>query len=160
MSLEKNSLLPVRAENSYRFNKIIVYIFAIVTAITIGRSLAHLFLPDGGANSIATIISFDGAPDPDKVIYNIFALWGLAQLAMGVMYLIILIRYKNLIPLMWLFILVEYVMRIVIGRVLKPMGEEYFAGTAPGEIGNYIFIPLAIIMLAWSLLAGNKKEST
>lgn len=79
---------------------------------------------------------------------------------MGVMYLIILIRYKNLIPLMWLFILVEYVMRIVIGRVLKPMGEEYFAGTAPGEIGNYIFIPLAIIMLAWSLLAGNKKEST
>jgi hypothetical protein len=154
----RGTLLPRQADNSYGFHKAILFIFGAMTLLTIGRSLAHMFLPDGGANAIATIITFDGNPDPDAVIYNIFALWGLAQLAMGAMYVIVIIRYRNLIPLMWVFILVEYAMRIVIGKLLKPMGDAYFIGTAPGEISNYIFIPLAAIMILWSL-AGRRNRN-
>ena len=154
-----NALLPKQANNAYTFHKAIVYIFGLFTAMTIVRSLIHMFAPDGGANSIASIIVFSGEPDPNKVVYHIFALWGLAQLAMGVMYLITLFRYKNLIPLMWVFILVEYAMRMALG-VLKPMGDMYFARTAPGEIGNYIFVPLALLMIVWSLFPGkNQKEN-
>lgn len=68
-----NRLLPKNANNDYNFNKVIVYIFYLLTIFTIGRSLIHIFAPDGGANSIATIVQFDGNPDPDKVIYMIFA---------------------------------------------------------------------------------------
>ncbi len=152
-----NIFLPKHADNAYEFHKGILFVFTAMTLLTLGRSLAHMFLPDGGANSIATIISFDGTPDPDAVIYHIFALWGLAQLAMGVIYGIVLLRYRNLVPLMWVFILVEYAMRIFIGRVLKPMGDAYFSGTAPGEIGNFIFVPLALIMIIWSVVSGKKN---
>lgn len=56
-------------------------------------------------------------------------------------------RYRSLIPLMWLFILVEYAGRLLLGRA-KPVE---LSGTAPGEIGNYLFIPLALIMLVSAL---------
>jgi hypothetical protein len=154
----RNPLLPKQADNNHNLSRVIVIAFALITLVTFGRSLAHMFLPDGGANAIATIISFEGTPDPDAVIYNIFALWGLAQLAMAAMYAIVLFRYRNLIPLMWVFILAEYIMRIVIGRFLKPMGGDYFVGTAPGAIGNLIFMPLALTMLVWAL-AGKKARN-
>lgn len=95
----KNPLLPRQADNNHNLSKVIIVVFALMTMMTIGRSLAHVFLPDGGAHSIATIVSFDGSPDPDAVIFSIFALWGLAQLAMGVVYVIVLLRSVNLFKL-------------------------------------------------------------
>jgi hypothetical protein len=79
----RNDLLPRQDNNAHSIPKAVIIVFILVTIMTVVRSLLHLFLPDGGANGIATIITFDGSPDPDAVIYNIFALWGLAQLAMG-----------------------------------------------------------------------------
>ena len=152
------TLLPEQANNRHGLNRLIIIVFALITIFTLGRSLVHLFAPDGGANSVASIIVFEGTPDPNRVIYFIFAQWGLAQLLFGILYVIVLFRYKNLIPLMYLFIAAEYIMRLVIGKVLKPLGDEFFAHTAPGEIGNYILVPLAIIMLVWSLAAGRRKQ--
>lgn len=145
-------LFPANADNGHRVPQIVLITYLIVTIITIGRSLAHIFLPDGGANSIATIVEFSGTPNPNKVIYQVFAFWGLAQLAMGFIYTIVWFRYKNLIPLMWVFILFEYSSRIMIGKFLKPLGEDFLRGTAPGEIGNYVLIPIALIMLLLSFV--------
>ena len=48
---------------------------------------------------------------------------------------------------MYLFILVEYT-----GRMLLTFAKPIVAtGTAPGAIGNYILIPLALLMLILSL---------
>ena len=41
----------------------------------------------------------------------------------------------------------EYAGRLLLGRA-KPVE---LSGTAPGEIGNYLFIPLALIMLVSAL---------
>lgn len=154
----KHILLPRELSNRYEGPKVLTILFALVTLMTLARSLAHIFLPDGGANSIASMISFDGDPDPDPIIYHLFALWGLAQLAMGVVYGIVLVRYRALMPLMWLFIAVEYAMRLVLGLVLKPLGDQYFLATAPGEIGNYVLLPLALIALGWSIHHGKKTQ--
>lgn len=151
-------LLPGQADNNYNFNRIIIYVFALLAAVTVGRSLIHVFAPDGGANSIASMIIFSGTPDPNAVVYNIFALWGLSQLLMGFVYVIVLIKYKNLIPLMYVFILIEYVMRMVIGIVIKPLGELYFSRTVPGAVGNYILIPLALLMIIWALTSQKKGQ--
>ena len=90
------------------------------------------------------------------VIIGIFAMWGLSQLIIGIFYVIVYFRYKNLIPLMYVFILIEYLMRILIGTV-KPFETM---GTPPGAIGNIIFVPLAIVMLFFSLKEPIKSEDT
>lgn len=139
-------------DNHVRFNKIILILFYGITLVTLGRSLIHVFAPDGGANSIATIIVFMGQPDPNQVIYFIFSLWGLSQLIIALIYVISILKYKSMIPLLYVLMWFEYLFRLLIGRVLKPMSEAVLSGTAPGEIGNYIFIVLIPILLGWMIL--------
>tara|TARA_Y100000389_G_scaffold203520_1_gene252157 strand:+ start:1834 stop:2175 length:342 start_codon:yes stop_codon:yes gene_type:complete len=107
-----------------------------------------MFLEDGGAQSIATIPLDNYSVEASGVVIHIFAEWGLTQLLFGVLYAIVLWRYKSLIPLMYLFILIEYTGRLLL-TMYKPIILE---GTAPGSVGNYIMIPLALIMLVLSLL--------
>jgi hypothetical protein len=143
---------PAVFDNQVRFNKIILYLFYGITLVTLGRSLIHVFAPDGGANSIATIIVFSGQPDPNQVIYFIFSLWGLSQLIIGLIYAISILKYKSMIPLLYVLMWFEYLFRLLIGRVIKPMSDAVLSGTAPGEIGNYIFIVLIPILLLWMIL--------
>ena len=103
-----------------------------------------MFLPDGGAESIATIdLSVEGA----DIIVGLFAQWGLSQLLMAGLYVIVFFRYKSLIPLMYMIIIAEYVGRIAMG-LLKPIET---VGTAPGAAWNFIIILLAIILLFFAI---------
>lgn len=143
---------PEIFDNKVRFNKIILVLFYVITLVTLGRSLTHVFAPDGGANSIATIIVFSGQPDPNQVIYFVFSLWGLSQLIIGLIYVISILKYKSMIPLLYVLMWFEYLFRLLIGRIIKPMSEAVLSGTAPGEIGNYVFIVLIPILLIWMVL--------
>lgn len=143
--LEK--LFPKQLDNDYRGAPIAKWIFIAMVVLTVARSLAHVFLPDGGAQSIATIPLDDFTANGAAATIHIFALWGLSQLLFGLLYVVVLWRYQALIPLMWLFILTEYSGRLLL-TFAKPFETH---GTAPGAIGNYIFVPLALIMLFLSL---------
>lgn len=120
--------------------------------MTVVRSLIHVFAPDGGAQTIATIPLDSFSNEGASAVILIFSLWGLSQLIMGMFYVIVCLRYKSLIPLMYLFILFEYLMRLILG-VLKPIETT---GTAPGAIINFIIPPLVIILFLLSL---NKSQS-
>jgi hypothetical protein len=151
MSSIIKKILPKSAKNDFKGYKIAEIIFFIITIITIIRSLIHIFSPDGGARSIATIdLSVEGA----DVIIGLFALWGISQILLGLIFLVVFIRYKTLIPMMYLFIIIEYSMRIIVG-LYKPFQT---IGIAPGSIGNYIIVPLALIMFTLSVLSPKKTE--
>ena len=135
-------LFPKSIDNQYRGNAI----------LTVGRSLAHMFLPDGGAQSIATIPLEAFPPSAASGIIGLFAYWGLSQLLFGFLFVLVLWRYQSLIPLMWLFISIEWTGRLLLG-FYKPSET---VGTAPGAVGNHVIPVLALIMLAWSLWSGMK----
>ena len=141
------SLLPKTINNEYRGARIAKWVFVALTAMTIGRSLAHTILPDGGAQSIATIPLDDFSPDASAVVIGMFAQWGLTQLMFGLLYVLVLWRYQSLIPLMWLSIVLEWTGRLLVGFA-KPFET---AGTAPGAIGNLVIPLLALIMFAFAL---------
>ena len=143
--LEK--LLPQPADNNFRGHPIAKWTFIAMTVLTIGRSLAHMFLPDGGAQSIATIPLDGFSAEAATIIIGMFAQWGLTQLMFGAIYVLTIWRYQSLIPLMWLFIFLEYADRLLLG-FYKPFET---VGTAPGAIGNIIFPVLAAVMLVLSL---------
>ena len=146
------SLFPKTIDNEYRGAPITKWVFAAMTVLTVGRSLAHIFISDGGAQSIATIPLNVFSPEASAVIVGMFAQWGLTQLMFGLFYVIVLWRYQSLIPLMWLFIFFEWTGRLLIG-LMKPFET---IGTAPGAIGNLIFPVLALVMLIFSLRENSK----
>ena len=149
------NLLPKVVTNNYRGMSIAKWVFVAMTALTIFRSLAHIFLPDGGAQSIATIPLDAYSPGASAVIVGMFAQWGLTQLMFGFLYVLVLWRYQALIPLMWLFVLSEWMGRLLVGFT-KPFET---AGTAPGAIGNLVIPLLALIMLFLALRDRNAKAS-
>ena len=145
------NLFPKTVTNEYRGARIARWVFVALTVLTLARSLAHILLPDGGAQSIATIPLHVFSPEASAVVIGMFAQWGLTQWMFGLLYVIVLWRYQAWIPLMWLFVLFEYSGRLLLG-ITKPFET---VGTAPGAIGNFVFIPLALLMLALSLRGEN-----
>ena len=120
-------------------------IFLIVlTTVTTLRSLAHIFLPDGGANSIAGLdVSVAGGNN----LIAMFAQWGYTQLLLSVMMWGVIFFARNLLPFALLVQTLDWGGRILIG-LMKPVEV---ASAPPGEIGSYILWPLCLIALWLSL---------
>jgi hypothetical protein len=140
-------IFPRTLTNAYTGHPLAKWVFLIITVITLARSLAHILLPDGGAQSIATIPLDTYTQGGAAAVVTLFALWGLAQLLMGLVYVVVLWRYQAFIPFMYVLLLLEYAGRIAIG-LAKPIET---AGTAPGAVGDYVLVPLALVMLILAL---------
>jgi hypothetical protein len=144
----KVELFPSRIDNTYRGSAVVVGFFVFIAALTLVRSGIHIIAPDGGAQSIATIPLGSFSADASDAVIHLFALWGLSQLIVGVIYIVAILRYRSLIPLLLLLALVEYTVRLLL-TWFKPMKT---LGTAPGAIGNYVLIPLLLILFVLSLI--------
>ena len=147
-------LLPATITNTYRGALIAKYVFMVMTVLTVGRSLVHIILPDGGAQTIATIPLDSYPQEASDTIIAMFAQWGLTQLMMGLFYMLVMWRYQSLIPLGWALILFEWTGRLVIG-FLKPIET---VETPPGAIGNMVIPILALVMLPMSLRVEIKQS--
>ena len=121
----------------------LIFLIALTTITTL-RSLAHIFLPDGGANSIAGMdVSVAGGNN----LIAMFAQWGYTQLLLSVMMWGVIIFARNLLPFALLVQTLDWGGRILIG-LMKPVEVE---SAPPGEIGSYILWPLCLIALWFSL---------
>jgi len=129
-------------------NRIALGFFIILTIFTIARSLIHIVAPDGGAQSIATIPLADFGENGAAAVVHLFALWGLSQLVVGLLYLWALLLRRTLLPLLYLLAVVEYAVRLLL-TFYKPME---IIGTAPGAVGNYILVPVLALMFMLSIL--------
>jgi hypothetical protein len=140
-------LFPKTIDNHFSGHRFALWLFYPITLITIVRSLIHIFRSDGGAQSIATIPLDSFTAAGSATLIAIFALWGLSQLLMGGLYALVLFRYRAMIPLMYLLILIEYAGRMGIG-LTKPIAT---IGTAPGGPGSIVMVGIAIVCLFLSL---------
>ena len=145
-------ILPTTIDNTYKGNKIALWFFYLITAVTVVRSLIHMFKHDGGAQSIATIPLDTFTEGGAAVVILIFAYWGLSQLMFGIIQMIVAIRYKSLIPLMYLMLFFEWGARFLIS-LYKPIET---VGQAPGGIGNMVLPFVCLGMFFLSVKEQNK----
>ena len=97
-------------------------------------------------NSIASIIVFEGDPDPNNLIYLFSAIGGMVQLLFVIFYGLVLWRYRNLIPLMFAFLVVESCFGFVVGS-LHPLDPIYFEHTPPGKLAAVPKLAFGVTML-------------
>ena len=147
-------IFPKDINNDYKGYRIAAYIFMIYSIISITRSCIHFFSPDGGAGSIAHIDLSQGG----KNIIFAFGLWGSSQLILAFIQLLVSIKYKSLLPFMYILLFLEYCFRALLG-IMKPLVFKAGAGTPPGGYLDKIMIPLALIMLTLSLMTKKDKIS-
>ena len=151
-----DKLFPNQINNDYTGNIIAKYMFMAIAIVTIVRSCIHMFFADGGAQSIATIPLNTFTQNGAATVILLFGLWGSSQMLLALIYLITLWRYQKFIPFLYLLMIIEYSARIIFALV-KPI---HTMGVAPGDIGNYIMVPLAILMFILSLTTPSRKNKT
>jgi hypothetical protein len=146
-------VLPAKIDNTIRGTKIPFYVFALYSIVSTVRSCIHLFSSDGGAGTIAGMdLTVAGA---DGIVFA-FALWGSSQLLFALLQLLAVIRYRSLIPFLWLMVVLEIFLRELVGA-MKPVT---FAHTPPGAIGNMVMLLVATLMFALALWSALRQGQT
>jgi len=143
-------IFPKIADNHYTGSKIALYIFMLLSFISMGRSLVHFLAPDGGAGSVAGIDLSQGS---ENIIFA-FGLWGLSQILYAFIQLVVAFRYRSLIPLFYLILFMETLGRMAVGAMKPPV---LLHGAPPGGIANYVLLPLSIVMFILSIIQSNKR---
>ena len=151
-------LFPSDLNNQYKGSKFVQYGLYPIFAIYIFRSLVHFLAENSGLVGIATIKEFPitNGLDPNNIIYLFASLWGATQVSLTIILLILFIKYKNLIPLIYLICLLDQCFRLVSGY-LHPLSEDYYINTPPGVISN-IPVLLYLIFMFYLSLRGNTKH--
>ncbi len=139
-------ILPRQANNDYRGGAVPLYGFCLLAATSLFSSTVHFLKDDSGVNSIASIIVFEGTPDPNNIIYMFSAVRGLTQMLFVMLYGLVLWRYRNLIPLMLAFMIVESCFGFVVTS-LHPLTPEYYEHTPPGMVARVPKLLFAALML-------------
>ena len=153
------SIFPSKLNNQYEGSKIALYGLYPIFAIYIFRSLVHFLAENSGLVGIATIKVFpisDGL-NPNNIIYLFASLLGATQVSLTIVLLILFIKYKNLIPLIYLICLLDQCLRLISGY-LHPLGEDYYINTPPGVISNIPVLLYLILMFYLSLIGSTKHD--
>ena len=147
------NLLPSPADNIYRGSRIAFWFFIAFVCLMTWRSVIHMFFEEYGMHDIANFIALSGDQDPMPLIYMFFSLWGLAQLIFCGICWVVILRYKSLIPLMFIFWLVEWSIRLFVYPVMEKSVVDdgiYTNGMTPGASGAPYIVFLLIIFLLLS----------
>ena len=143
-----NSLLPEVADNNLRSHRIAYWVLWIYVLKSIFAGVVHMFAPDGGAQSIGSVKLDSFTQEGADSVVTMFGLWGMEQFVIGVIVLVISLRYKSLLPLAWAIYAIEYA-----GRALSHMFTPGLdtAHTPPGVMVDTLLVPLAFAMLLFAL---------
>ena len=126
------------------------YVLILFTGLLIWRSSIHFLFWEFGLDDIANIKTLVGTPDPMTLIYLFFSLWGLEQVIRTFLTILVLFKYKGLIPLMLLINIFEWGMRGIypFTDYFPSISSEYTNGMTPGIEGlPYILFFLVTIFI-------------
>lgn len=151
-------ILPRTFDNRFQGHMLALWLFAPLVAMKIIMSLVHIFFKDGGAQSLATIPLDSLMAEDANTIVALFAHMGVAQLLLGVLCLVVLLKYRSMIPLMYSLMLLNYFAEDWIAA-LKPMS---MIGVSGSSVFAQILLMMTIFGFVLSLYRppqGSKKKS-
>ena len=144
-----DTIFPINANNEYFGHPFVIPIFWLITIISLGRSLVHIFKFDGGNETFASISLRKYPIEASETLIAFAAGFGISQLITAIVYVVILLRYKSLLSLGILLFNIEYLFQLLI---IPALGKKVHAEREPPErILKYVFLPIGIILFWYSL---------
>jgi hypothetical protein len=140
-------VLPRCLDNGYRGHRLALWLFVPVIFVKTGIAVTTIVNGRTAAQSADGLpLATFGAAGAEAVV-ALFALWGLAQLVIMAFGVLALTRYRAMVPLMFVLLLLEFVGRRVALTAL-PIPRT---GAGPGLYVNYALLALMIVGLGLSL---------
>ena len=142
-------------------HKASLWLFMGLTVLTILRSVVHITgidsSWDSGAQTIAGIQLDSWSPSEARTSFiALFAQWGWSQLLMALVYALACLRYRAMVPLLYVAFILDFGGRHLISRA----GKRVAVNDAPGEKGPLLAL-VAIVGLIGSLWpqTGSRRHS-
>lgn len=142
------ALLPQRLDNEYRGSRSALWLFGFVVAMKSAQSLAIMF------NGYATARDADGIPlgsfgaAAAQTVVAVFAQGSLWRLFFCLLCGIVLLRYRNAIPLMFLLLALNYLAAQLL-LLFVPLSRM---GTPVGPLVNlflFVFMVVGLGLSVW-----------
>ncbi len=149
-------IFPKVVDNSYRGHATAKWLLILYVMKSFLAGSIHMFAADGGAQSIASITLDQFTQGGANSLITIFAMWGMEQVVIGLVGVVILLRYRSLIPMMTLVYVSEYLGRFAISFITPGVVSAH---TPPGAVADLVLIPLTIVMFLLSLTDVNTAEA-
>jgi hypothetical protein len=137
-------VLPPSTNDQYAGARTSAWFLGLAALLTIGPALIHSFLPDGGAQTIAGL-QLGASRD---VVIGVFRWEGATQLALGLAMLAVALRYRTLVPLFLILLILEHGLMALQGWVLSPPSNGHHP---PEHFGSLAILPLAALFLVLAL---------
>ncbi len=140
-------LLPRRIDNAYQGSNIALWILGLLIAVRTMQSVMLL------VNGRSIVQSADGVPletypaAAAQTILALFALSAVSRLVISLICVVVLVRYRRAVPLMFLLLLVTYAAGQLVGRVVPIVR----VGQPPAAVMNLTLLGLTVIGLVLSL---------
>jgi hypothetical protein len=142
-----DDLLPTRLDNQYRGSRVALWLFGLVVALKSVQSLAIIF------NGYSTVRDADGiplesyTPAAAQTVVAVFAQASLWRLFFCFVCLIVLLRFRSAVPLMFALLALNYLAaQLVLKFVPLPRG-----GAPAGPVVNFVLFVLMLVGLGLSL---------
>jgi len=149
-----NRFLPAKAGNEYRGYKIGLWIFGFIILWKLAIALGCIFNGYGAANNADGIpLQTFGATGAHALVTE-YAVWGVGQVALLTIAIVVLIRYRSLVPFLFAVVLFEHIARRAAYTVL-PL--PHVSGAAGGTI-NIVMLAVMIAGLACTVLTRRNAQ--
>jgi hypothetical protein len=143
-------ILPPRIDNAYRGHPLALWLFVPVVLFKTAIALGTIFNGRRAAQSADGIpLDSFGAAGAEAFL-ALFAIWGLSQLVFSVLGILALTRYRAMIPLVFVLLLLEHLARKWI-LLVKPIART---GAPPGI---YINLGLLVVMILGLVLSLRRR---
>ena len=149
-------LFPRRADNEYRGRKVALWIFGLVVFVKLVMGVNTTFNGRSVASSADGIPLDTYPPAAAQAFVTVFALLGVAHVVIALLCVLVLVRYRALVPLMFAFLLLEHLSKRLVVRML-PIER---VGAPPASVINLALLTLMVVGLALSLWSRDGRDST
>ena len=95
-------IIPAVVDNRYRGHVLALWLFAPLALMKVALGLVHILRADGGAQSVSTMPLDTYPAGAAQNVIGLMARMGLEQLLLGALFVLVLLRYRALLPLMYL----------------------------------------------------------
>jgi hypothetical protein len=146
-------LFPRRIDNTYSGSKIALWIFGLIVLMRTIQSVMIIF------NGPMTVQSADGVPletypaAAAQTILALFAVSSVNRLIISLICVVVLVRYRSAVPLMFVVLGLTY----VAGQLILQFIPIVRVGAPPATIVNLTLFGLTIIGFALSLWKRQRK---
>jgi hypothetical protein len=148
------SVFPSAADFTYRGSRIALWLLGLVLFLKLAIALGAIFNGHYAA-TVADGIPIDSyTPQGAQAFLSLFAALGLSQFILGALGVVLLLKYRPLVPLFLLLLLVEYIARKGVNAYLPIVR----IGQATGGAINWAIFGVMVLAFILSIRQTNRAR--